>query len=116
LRGLSARSWRGDRFIIVTRSRSADRMEAMLRDADARLEKWFRGAKKRSASILRHRVDDLQAGLKKVSTGLERLERDRTVAPAEQPEGDHKTAPRKRRARPAIARKPSAARKHKKAA
>src|ERR1700716_1345930 len=54
LRPESARSRRGDRFIIVTRSRRADRMEAMLRDADASLEKWFRGAKKRSASMLRH--------------------------------------------------------------
>jgi hypothetical protein len=92
-------------------------MEAMLRDADARLEKWFRAAKKGSAGILRHRVDDLQAGLKKLSTRLEHLERERAISPTAQPEGDdHKATPRKRRPRPAIARKPSAARKHKKAA
>lgn len=101
--------------MIVTRSRSSDRMEAMLRDADAAFEKWFRGAKKRSAGILRQRVDDLQAGLKRLSAGLEHLEKERAV-PMAQPEGEHKATPRKRRARPAIARKPSAARKHKKAA
>jgi len=103
-------------LIIVTRSRRTDRIEAMLRDADASLEKWFRSAKKGSAGILRRRVDDLQAGLKKLSVGLEQLQRDRTVKPSAQPEGDLKVAPRKRRTRPAIARKPSAARKHKKAA
>jgi len=91
-------------------------MEAMLRDADAAFEKWFRGAKKRSAGVLRHRVDDLQAGLKKLSAGLEQVEKDRAVTPTAQPQGDHTARPRKRRARPAIARKPSAARKHKKAA
>jgi hypothetical protein len=91
-------------------------MEAMLRDADAAFEKWFRGAKKRTAGILRQRVDDLQAGLKNLSTGLERVEKERAVRPTAEPEADHKAAPRKRRARPAIARKPSAARKHKKAA
>jgi len=88
-------------------------MEAMLRDADAAFEKWFRGAKKRSAGVLRHRVDDLQAGLKKLSAGLEHVEKERAVTPTAQPEGDHKATPRRR---PAIARKPSAARKHKKAA
>jgi hypothetical protein len=91
-------------------------MEAMLRDADARLEKWFRAAKQGSAGILRQRVDDLQAGLKKISTGLEHVEKEHAVIPTPQPEGDHKATPRKRRARPAVARKPSAARKHKKAA
>jgi hypothetical protein len=91
-------------------------MEEMLRDADAAFEKWFRGAKKRSAGVLRHRVDDLQAGLKKLSAGLEHVEKERAVTPTVEPEAEHKAASRKRRARPAIARKPSAARKHKKAA
>jgi len=90
-------------------------MEAMLRQADASLEKWFRGAKKRGAGILRHRVDDLQAGLRKLSAGLEQLERERKVTQSEQPAPEKKITPSKRRARPAIARKP-AARKHKKAA
>jgi hypothetical protein len=103
-------------LINVTRSRRPDRMEAMLRDADASLEKWFRSAKKGSAGILRRGVDDLQAGLKKLSVGLEQLQHNRTVKPSAQAEGDLKVAPRKRRTRPAIARKPSAARKHKKAA
>jgi hypothetical protein len=91
-------------------------MEAMLRDADARLEKWFRAAKKGSAGLLRQRVDDLQAGLKKLSTGLEHVEKERAATPSPQPEGEHKATSRKRRARPAVARKPSAGRKHKKAA
>jgi hypothetical protein len=91
-------------------------MEAILRDADAAFEKWFRAAKKRGAGVLRHRVDDLQAGLKKLSTGLEHVEKERAVAPTPQPEGERKATPRKRRARPGVARKPSAARKHKKAA
>jgi hypothetical protein len=91
-------------------------MEAILRRADASLEKWFRGAKTRGAGMLRHRVDDLQAGLKKLSTGLEQVERERRVTQTEQPDREPKVAPRKRRARPSVARKPAAARKHKKAA
>jgi hypothetical protein len=93
-------------------------MEAMLREADASLEKWFRGAKTRGAGILRKRVDDLQAGLKKLSTGLEQLERVRAVAPAPAEKADRtpKVTIAKRRARPTVARKPSVARKRKKAA
>lgn len=91
-------------------------MEAMLRQADASLEKWFRGAKQRGAGILRHRVDDLQAGLKKLSAGLEQLERERALTPSEPAEPKHEATPRKRRARPVTARKASAPRKHKKAA
>jgi hypothetical protein len=102
--------------MIVTRSRGADRIEAMLRDADAAFEKWFRAAKKGSAGMLRRRVDDLQAGLKKLSTGLEHVEKEPAVTPTAQADGEHKATPRKRRVRPAVARKPSAARKHKKAA
>ena len=112
---LSASSLPGDRFIIVTVSRRTDQMEAMLRQADASLEKWFRGAKKRGAGILRQRVDDLQAGLKKLSAGLEQVERERVVTQSEQPDREQKVTPRKRRARPAVARK-AVARKHKKAA
>ena len=93
-----------------------DQMEAMLRQADASLEKWFRGAKTCGAGILRQRVDDLQAGLKKLRTGLEQVERERSVAPAEKPEPMPKVTPAKRRPRQAAARKPSAARKRKKAA
>jgi hypothetical protein len=91
-------------------------MEAMLRQADASLEKWFRGAKTRGAGILRQRVDDLQAGLKKLSAGLEQHEREHTVAPVEKPVPTPKVTVAKRRARPTVARKPSAARKRKKAA
>jgi hypothetical protein len=88
----------------VNRANRADRVEAMLRHADATLETWFRRAKTRSAVALRHGVDNLQGGLKKLSVKLE------------QAEGEPKPAPSKRRARPAIARKPSAPRKRKKAA
>ena len=91
-------------------------MEAMLRQADASLEKWFLGAKKRGAGILRHRVDDLQAGLKKLSAGLQQLEGERAVTESDQPNRAQKAIPSKRRARPAAARKPSASRKPKKAA
>ena len=78
-------------------------MEAMLRRADATIEKWFRQAKKRSAGILRHRVDDLQAGLKKVSAGLDHVEHEREFTPSEQPDREPKATPTKRRARPAVA-------------
>jgi len=92
-------------------------MEAMLRHADASLEKWFRRAKQRSAGILRQRVDDLHAGLKKLSTGLEHVEKERAATPTAQPDREPKVTVSKRRARPALARKPSAAaRKRKKAA
>ncbi len=104
-----------NRFIGVPQSQR-DQMEAMLRQADASLEKWFRGAKKHGAGILRERVDDLQAGLKKLSTGLEQLQRGRAVAPAEKADRMPKAPTGKRRARPAVAGKPSAARKRKKAA
>jgi len=93
-----------------------DQMEAMLRQADASLEKWFRGAKTRGAGILRQRVDDLQAGLKKLRTGLEQVERERTVPLAEKPNPMPKVRSGKRRARTTVARKPSAAKKRKKAA
>jgi hypothetical protein len=89
----------------------ADRVEAMLRQADASFEKWFRRTKKQSAGVLRHRVDDLQTALKKLSEGLKQLERDHKVTLAPDP----KVAPSKRRTRPTVARKPSS-RKPKKAA
>jgi hypothetical protein len=91
-------------------------MEAILRQADASLEKWFRAAKKRAAGIVRQRVDNLQGGLKKLSTGLEQVERERPVAQSEEPAKEKNVAPSKRRARPAVAPKPSASRKRKKAA
>ncbi len=100
--------------MIVPRS-SRDQMEAMLRQADASLEKWFRGAKQRGAGILRHKVDDLQAGLKKLSAGLSQVERERAAAPKEEPVRSENATPRKRQPRPA-AHKPAASRKHKKAA
>jgi len=76
----------------------------MLRHADATFEIWFRRARKRSAGVLRQRVDGLQAGLKKLSTGLEHLERDREAAPV------------KRRTRAVNPRKTSSRRKQKNAA
>jgi hypothetical protein len=85
-------------------AKRVDRMEMTLRQADAALEKWFRLARKRSAGALRHQVDSLQAGLKKLSAGLEQVER------------EPKAATRRRATRPSIARKPAPARKRKKAA
>jgi len=95
----------------VTRAKRADRLESALRHADKTLEAWFRQSKKtsrqasvdfarflrrakrQSAVAFRHQVDDLQSGLKKLSAGLQQLERGGKAGPA------------KRRARPAIARK-----------
>jgi outer membrane murein-binding lipoprotein Lpp len=69
-------------------------MESALQRADATLEDWFRQsrvttrqaaivfarflsrAKRQGAGALRHQLDDLQTGLKKLSAGLEQLERD----------------------------------------
>ena len=90
----------------------ADRVEAMLRQADANFEKWFRRTRKQSAGVLRHRVDDLQTALKKLGAGLKQLEGDHKVTLGR----EHKVAPSKRRTRPPVARKPSARRKPKKAA
>ena len=91
-------------------------MEAMLRQADASVEKWFRAAKTRSARLLRQRVDDLQAELKKLGGGLAKLEKEPIATPSPDPAREPKVTVSKRRARPATTRKPSAARKHKKAA
>jgi hypothetical protein len=96
----------------------ADRVESVLRQADATFESWFRRAKKRGAGLLRHRVDDLQAGLKKLSTGLEHAERDREAAAVSRKAEPIKreATPAKRRTGPATARKSSVRRKPKKAA
>ena len=94
-----------------------DRVELALKRADATLEEWFRRsqkatrkatvsfaaflhrAKRQSAGALRHEVDDLQAGLKKLSTRLDSVEHEATAAP------------KKRRVRPAPAPKAAASRK-----
>ena len=107
----SASSPPAGRFISVKRNR-ADRVEAMLRQADASFEKWFRRTKKQSAGVLRHRVDDLQAALKKLSEGLKQQERDQKVTAAR----EHKAAPTPRRRRLTVARKSASARKPKRAA
>jgi hypothetical protein len=88
-----------------------------LKRADATLEAWFRRgqkatrdasltfaaflrqAKSQSAGALRHEVDDLQAGLKKLSVRLDRVEHEATPAPK------ISVGPTKRRARPAAAAK-----------
>jgi hypothetical protein len=54
--------------------------------------------------------------LKKLSTGLEHLEKERPVTPTAQPHREPTVTVSKRRARPALARKASAVRKRKKAA
>lgn len=55
-----------------------DGVEAVLRQADRTLDQWFR----RGAGALRQQVDDLQVGLKKLSTNLEQLEKRRKSAAA----------------------------------
>ena len=108
-------------------SRRGDQFEIVLKRADAKLEEWFRRsqkatrrasvgfsgflhrAKRQSAGALRHQLDDLQTGLKKLSARLDPVEHEATP-------------PKKRRARPAPApraassRKAAATRKRKKAA
>ena len=76
-----------------------------MRKADETLEEWIR----RGARVLRNQVDGLQAGLRKVGTGLEQLEQERKAAP------EHKPAARPRR-RATVGRKPARSRKSKKAA
>ena len=60
------------------RSRT-DRVEAALRHADATLAAWLR----RTARVVRRRVEGLQGGLKRLSTGLGQLEKDRKHATTE---------------------------------
>jgi hypothetical protein len=96
-----ASSGAGRRSILVGRTSRADRVEAVLRRADATVETWFR----RAAGAIRKPVDGLQAGLKHLSTGLEQVEKD--------PKPTTKT----RRARPATSKQPTTRpRKTKKAA
>jgi len=125
-------------------SRREDKVEIVLKRADARLEEWFRDGqkatrkasarvtallrrtKRQSAGALRHEVDRLQAGLKTLSIRLVRAEHEATVAPKKHTiqiarvEHEAKTAPKKRRARPASkavsSRKAASTRKRKKAA
>jgi len=112
----------------VSPSRRDDQVEIVLKRADAKLEEWFRRsqratrkasvgfraflhrAKRQSAGELRHQLDGLQTGLKKLSTQLGRVEHEATATP------------KKRRARPspapraASSRKAATTRKRKKAA
>jgi hypothetical protein len=75
-----------------------DSVEAMLRKADAALDDWFRQSRitsqeasaafarfldrstRQGAGVLRQQVDGLQAGLKKLSSGLEHVEKSRREA------------------------------------
>ena len=115
-------------------SKRDDRVEQALKRADATLEDWFRRsqkatrkasvsfaaflhrAKRQSAGALRHEVDDLQAGLKKLSTRLDSVEHEATAAPKKR---RARTAPAPKAAsshKPVSARKAAPARKRKKAA
>jgi len=114
---VAASSSRPIRFINVSPSRRDDRVELALKRADATLEDWFRRsqkatrkatvsfaaflhrAKRQSAGALRHEVDDLQAGLKKLSTRLDSVEHEAAATP------------KRGRARPALAPKPASSRK-----
>ena len=85
----------------MSRSKRADRVESALRRADATLEVWFR----RGAGAVRRQIDGLQAGLKRLSRGLEQVEK------------EPKPASETRRERPASnRRKATRPRKTKKAA
>ena len=96
-------------------SRKADGLEAVLRQADATLDDWFRQSqittrqaskafarflersKRQGAGALRQPVEGLQAGLEKLSTELKHIERPRRRAAA--------------KGRSATARKPVATRR-----
>lgn len=124
----------------VSPTRRDDQVEIVLKRADAKLEEWFRRsqkasrkaslgfaaflrrAKRQSAGALRHEVDDLQAGLKKLSTRLDHVEHGATAAPRKSATHEVTVAPKKRRTRPAAkpkvvkASKAASTRKRKKAA
>jgi hypothetical protein len=89
----------------MARTPKRDSVEAVVRKADETLEEWIR----RGARVLRNQVDGLQAGLRKVGTGLEQLEQDRKPAEA-------KPEARRPRRRVTVGRKPARPRKSKKAA
>jgi len=120
----------------VSPSRRGDKVEIVLKGADAQLEEWFRRsqkatrkasvtfatflhrAKRQSAAALRHEIDDLQAGLKKLSSRLDHVEHGASAAPRKAITHEVTVAPKKRRARPTAAKSSKAAstRKRKKAA
>lgn len=97
----------------VSPSRRDDQVEIVLKRADAKLEEWFRrsqkatgkasvsfaaflrGAKRQGAGALRHEVDDLQAGLKKLSTRLDHVEHGATAAPKKSRTHEVTVAPKK---------------------
>lgn len=107
----------------VSPSRRDDKVEVALKRADAQLEEWFRRtqkatrkasvnlgaflrhAKGQTAGALRHEVDDLQAGLKKLSTRLDRVEHKASSTPKKAMTHEVTVAPKKRRAGPAAAPK-----------
>jgi hypothetical protein len=99
----------------VSGTNRADRVESVLRQADATFEDWFRRAKKRSAGVVRRQVDNLQVGLKKLSAGLGQVEHGPTITAAPKA-APGKITPARRRPRLTIARKPSGPRKRKKTA
>ena len=88
-----------------------DDVEAVLRKADATLDQWFR----RGAGALRQQIDELQAGLKKLSANLQRLEKTRKSSASSTRNQSASTAPRKP-ARSAAPRKTARPKRQKKAA
>ena len=88
----------------MSRSKPADRVESVLRRVDATLGRVLTRARTRGAGVLRQQINGLQGGLKKLSGGLEQLERKPRAEPS------------KRVERPATASKPARARKPKKVA
>jgi hypothetical protein len=103
----------------VTGSKGTEGLEPVLRQMDATLDEWLKWARRerrhaqtavektahkafvRGAGALRRQIDDLQAGLKKVSTGLERVERGQQPGPSGRTAGPQKV----RKPRPATSRK-----------
>src|SRR5438552_5227133 len=114
----AASSSRSSRFMGVSPSKRGDKVEIVLKRADAQLEEWFRRsqkatrkasvsfaaflrrAKRQSAGALRHEVDDLQAGLKKLSSRLGHVEHGAATAPRKAITHEVTVAPKKRGARP----------------
>jgi hypothetical protein len=94
----------------VARTKKDD-IEAVLRKADATVDHWFR----RGAAALRQQIDELQAGLEKLSTNLQRLEKSRKSSASSYRDLSAPTAPRKP-IRSAGARKTARPRRPKKAA
>ncbi|HET9847068.1 MAG TPA: hypothetical protein VFR68_00750 [Candidatus Dormibacteraeota bacterium] len=89
-----------------------DGVEAVLRKADATLDQWFR----RGAGAIRQQVEELQAGLKKLSANLEHMEKSQKAAQSGTRARSTSKASSTTQARSAATRKAARPRRPKKAA